>query len=146
MEITKKQIFSFVFLLLTVFSMSFLARPVRADDKLLVGQEGIKEIGAVYGGDKVQKDPRALITDLVLIVLTFLAVIFLVLTVFAGFKYMTSAGNSDKTVEALKMLRNAVIGLFIVLASWMIVRYVIVMSNRAVSNASDVTTYPTRGM
>ncbi|MFA6514154.1 MAG: hypothetical protein WCT50_02595 [Patescibacteria group bacterium] len=146
MEITKKQIFSFIFLLLTVFSTSFLALPVRADNTLIEGQEGFTDVGRVFGGEKAQKDVRSLIIDFVLIILTFLAIIFLVLVVFAGFKYMTSAGNKDKTDEAVKLLRNAVIGLIIIMASWMITRYVIVMTNRAVQNSADPTYYPTRGM
>jgi len=149
MEITKKQIFSFIFLLLAVFSVSFVSfspTPAYADNTLLEGQEGLSDVGRVFGGDRAKGDIRSRIVDLVLIALTFLAVIFLVLVVFSGFKYMTSGGNSDKANEALKLLRNAVIGLLIVIASWMIARYVIVMTNRVVRNAADVTQYPTNGM
>ncbi|QQG52331.1 MAG: hypothetical protein HY931_03280 [Candidatus Falkowbacteria bacterium] len=147
MEITKKQIFSFIFLLF-VFSPVFLsplASPARADETLTNSQIGLSDIGTVFGGSRAQVDPRFLVANIITIILGFLAVIFLGLTVFAGFKYMTAGGNSDKTAEAVKLLRNAVIGLLIVLAAWMITRYVIVIMNRAVKNA-DTSTYPLVGM
>jgi hypothetical protein len=147
MEITKKQIFSFIFLFVAIFSFATLSiLPAQADETLREGQVGLNEVGRVFGGSRAEGDVRGLAINFILITLTFLAVIFLVLVIFAGFKYMTAGGNQDKTTEAVKLLRNAVIGLFIILASWMITRYIIVMSNRAVKNAADVTTYPTYGM
>jgi hypothetical protein len=147
MEITKKQIFSFIFLFVAMLSLaSFVAVPVQADSTLAEGQVGLNDVSRVFGGTRAQGDVRALAIDFVLIALTFLAVIFLILVVFAGFKYMTAGGNQDKTAEAVKLLRNATIGLVIILASWMITRYVLVMTNRAVKNAADVTTYPKVGM
>jgi hypothetical protein len=147
MEITKKQIFSFIFLLFA-FSPVFLSpltQPAQADQTLTDSQIGLSDIGTTFGGSRAQVDPRMLAANIITIILGFLAVIFLGLTVFAGFKYMTAGGNSDKTAEAVKLLRNAVIGLLIVLAAWMITRYVIVILNRAVKNA-DTTFYPTTGM
>jgi hypothetical protein len=57
---------------------------------------------------------------------------------------MTAGGNSDKTAEALKLIRNAVIGLIIVLSAFMLTRYFIFTINRAVKNAD--TTYQNFGM
>ncbi|HZJ41168.1 MAG TPA: pilin [Candidatus Saccharimonadales bacterium] len=147
MEITKKQIFSFIFLLF-VFSPVFLsplAQPAHADQTLTDSQIGLSDIGTVFGGQRAQVDPRFLATNIITIVLGFLAVIFLGLTVYAGFKYMTAGGNATQTEEAVKLLRNAIIGLVIILAAWMLTRYVIVILNRAVKNA-DTTFYPTTGM
>ena len=145
MEITKKQIFSYIFLFFSFFSF-FGITPTKADETLLEGQEGLTEIKTVFGGERAERDIRDIITDFILIALTFLGVIFLVLTIWAGFKYMTSAGNSEQTSGAIKLLRNAVIGLLIIMTSWMITRYIIVMGNRAVSNSADPTYYPRTGM
>lgn len=54
------------------------------------------------------------------VVLGFLGIIFLFLTLQAGFKWMTSQGNEKTVEEAKGSLKNAVIGLFIVLAAYAI--------------------------
>ncbi len=147
MLFTRKHIIS-LFLLLLVFSpgiiFSKLVTPAQADDKLVNGQEGLNEVSLVFGGIDAEQDIRYMIVRVISIILSFLAVIFIGLTIFAGIKYMTSGGNQDKTLEALKLLRNAVIGLVIVLSSWMVTRFVIIMLNRVVKN-QDLT-YPAVGM
>ncbi len=148
MEITKKQIFSFIFLLSIIFPIALLTisvSPAKADNSLTEGQVGFTEIRQVFGGDKAEGDVRSILVNVILIALGFLGSIFLVLVVIGGFKYMTAGGNSDKTVEAVKLLRNAMIGLVIILAAWIITRYTIVMTNRAVKNA-DTTIYPKTGL
>jgi len=146
MEITKKQIFSFIFLFLALTPVFLAAgsQPALADQTLTDSQIGLSDIGTVFGGDRAKVDPRYLAATLISTILGFLAVIFLGLTVFAGFKYMTAGGNSDKTAEALKLIRNAVIGLIIVLSAFMLTRYFIFTINRAVKNAD--TTYQNFGM
>jgi amino acid transporter len=116
MKITKKQIVS-IFCLLFIFS-PVLLNPlsislVKADKTLTESQVGLEDIESVFGGDRGERDIRYMATDIISIVLGFLAVIFLGLTVFAGFKYMTAGGNEEKTREAMKLLKNAVIGLLI---------------------------------
>jgi len=147
MEITKKQFFSFIFLLLA-FSPVFLSpfsSSVKADSALTDSQIGLKEVGTVFGGSRAEVDPRYLVANIITVVLGFLAVIFLGLIVYAGFKYMTAGGNATQTEEAVKLLKNAVIGLVIILAAWMLTRYIIVIMNRAVKNA-DTSVYPSMGM
>lgn len=146
MEITKKQIFSFIFLFLA-FSPVFLlplAQPARADQTLTDSQIGLSDVGTAFGGTRAQIDPRVMVATIISTILGFLAVIFLGLIVFAGFKYMTAGGSSDKTNEALKLIRNAVIGLIIVLSAFMLTRYFIFTLNRVVKNADP--TYQQTGM
>lgn len=54
------------------------------------------------------------------LILGFLGIIFLVLTLMAGFKWMTAGGNEKQIEEAKGSLKNSVIGLFIVLAAYAI--------------------------
>lgn len=56
--------------------------------------------------------------------LAFLGVIFLVLTVYSGFQWMTAGGNEEKITEAKKRLINAVLGLMIVLSAYSITWFV----------------------
>lgn len=58
------------------------------------------------------------------VVLGFLAIIFLGLTVYAGFNWMTAAGNDENIKKAQATLKAAVIGLLIVLAAYTITYFV----------------------
>ncbi len=127
MTITKKHVVSFIFLaifsLIQLVAISTWAQPALADEALFNGQEGINEIGQVYGNNKT--DLRVIVGKIILVVLGFLAAIFLALTIYAGFRYMTAAGNQDQTKKAVAQIRDAVIGLIIVLAAWAITTFVL---------------------
>lgn len=129
MIISRKHIASFIFLavfsLVQVAIFSSLANPALADNTLLNNQTGINEIGGVYGNQPT--DIRVVIARIITIVLEFLAVIFLGLTLFAGFRYMTAAGNEEQTKKALSQITDAVIGLVVVIASWALVSFIIRM-------------------
>lgn len=137
MGISKKHVLSFI--ALTVFSLLVLTTysPFRVNaqapsNSLLDSQEGATEIRSVYG-DGETTDIRVVVAKIIVISLQFIGVIFFGLTVFAGFKYMTSGGNEEKTKEAISLLRNAIIGLIIILMAWGITNYVILRLSRAAS-------------
>lgn len=136
MKITKKHILSFTFLMFLGLVLLSVSSPVLADDSLVNGQVSLKEIGMTYG-DATPVDIRTTVSRIIVVVLGFLGVIFIVLAVYAGFLYMTAAGNEEKTTKALDMLRNAVIGLIIVLMAWAITRATILILGRTVNNAVD---------
>lgn len=123
MIISRKHIFSFIFL--TIFSLILIPTtgPALADASLLNSQTGVVEVSSVYGNNNL--DIRIIIARIIVIVLQFLAVIFLGLTIFAGFRYMTAAGNEEQTKKAVSQITNAVIGLVIVLASWALTTYIL---------------------
>lgn len=54
-----------------------------------------------------------------------LAIIAVVLVLYGGFMWMTSGGNEEKIERAKLILKNALIGLVIILAAWGIVLYVL---------------------
>jgi cytochrome bd-type quinol oxidase subunit 2 len=56
-----------------------------------------------------------------------LGVIFIILTLIGGAKYMTASGNEEKAKSALAMIRHAIIGLIIVVGSYAI--WFFVLSN-----------------
>ena len=145
MEITKKQILGTLAVSLALFTSFLMPFSVRADENLQDTQIGLTEIGHEFGGSSTTSDVRTLVGTLINVALGFLGIIFVGLAIFAGFKYMTAAGNSKQTEEALSMLKNAIIGLIIVLAAWAITRFSIVMLNRAVRNQST-NIYPQSGL
>ena len=59
-----------------------------------------------------------IIGDLIGVVLSFLGVILLILMIYAGFLWMTARGDSKQVQTAKDILRNAIIGMIIVLASY----------------------------
>lgn len=59
------------------------------------------------------------------IILGLLGTIFLVLTVYAGFLWMTAAGNGEQTEKAIGILKTSIIGLIIVLVSYSLTYFVL---------------------
>ena len=68
------------------------------------------------------------IINIALAVAGLVAVLFLII---GGFRYITSAGNEETAEQAKKIITNAIIGVVIIILSFVIVR---VISNALVSN------------
>lgn len=102
-------------------------------ENLLKTQEGFKgnEIQAAFGNDKPD-DIRLTIVRFIMISLSVIGVIFVILLVFAGFKYMTAAGNEDKIKDSLKQITQAVIGLVIILSAWSISYFILLRVRAAI--------------
>ncbi|MBN2854303.1 hypothetical protein JXK06_02080 [Patescibacteria group bacterium] len=66
----------------------------------------------------------SIIATIISIVLSLLALIFLVLTIMAGFKWMNAGGNEEEVKKAQTTLKNAIIGLVIVLAAYAITYFI----------------------
>ncbi len=70
-------------------------------------------------------DPRTIAGRIINLSLGFLGLIAMGLMLYAGFTWMTAGGNEEKIETAKKILRNAAIGLIIILASWGIATFVL---------------------
>ncbi len=112
-------IMSFV-LVFNVFIVSG-ASAVGADDVLWDGQASDVQVHTALGNN----DPRIITADLINILLGFLGILSVVLILFAGFKWMTAAGNDDQVASAKKLLISAVVGLVIILASYALASFVL---------------------
>lgn len=66
-----------------------------------------------------------IVATIIQAVLGFLGLIFLVLTIMAGFKWMTSGGDEKKVEEATASLKSAVIGLIIVLSAYTLTYFIL---------------------
>jgi hypothetical protein len=141
MKTARKQILIFGFLM--IFGLVGLgsALPAKADQSLIDNQIGLSETADVYGKSSTPEDIRVTIAKVINIILGFLGIIFVVLTIVAGFQYMTAGGNEEKTKKALGLIKNAVVGLVIILMSWMITRFIVRQLSRAANNSVDYTTY-----
>lgn len=70
-------------------------------------------------------DPRIVVGRLIKVALGLLGVIFTGLTVFAGFLWMTSAGNEEQVTKARGIITASIIGLIIILAAYTITNFVL---------------------
>ncbi len=66
-----------------------------------------------------------IVSNVIKILLSFLGIIFVVLIIYAGFLWMTAAGDENKISKAKTLIAGAIIGLAIVLAAYAITYYVI---------------------
>ena len=71
------------------------------------------------------KDPRVLAANIIKMALGVLGTIFLVLTVYAGFLWMTASGEEEKITKAKDILKASIIGLLIILTAYAITSFVI---------------------
>ncbi len=63
--------------------------------------------------------------QVVQVALSFVGIIFLALTVYAGFLWMTARGESDKIDKAKEILKASIIGLVITLGAYSIAAFIV---------------------
>lgn len=68
--------------------------------------------------------PLNVIVKVVRILLSTVAVIFLVLIIYAGFRWMTSGGNSEAIESAKKTMMAAIIGIVVIFLAYAITLFV----------------------
>src|SRR3989338_9389873 len=71
------------------------------------------------------QDLISVIALIINIALGFLGIVALGLIIYAGFLWMTARGNEEQVKKAKALLKNAVIGLAIILSAWGIAAFVI---------------------
>ena len=103
-------------LALTASAQTQLAQAISSD----YGLEATANAAGLPVGDLNPIDIAATIVNLVL---GFLGVLLVVLIVYAGFMWMTAAGDEQKITKAKALLGNAVIGMAIVLAAFAITAF-----------------------
>ncbi len=114
----------------------------KAASTLILGTMAIAAVVPVAVGAASDSDPLGLedaksinlgqsttlkqdIADIVNLLLGFLGILAVIIILYAGFKWMTAGGNEEQVGEARKMLLQAVIGLVIVMAAWVITSFVV---------------------
>lgn len=70
-------------------------------------------------------DLPTIIGRVINVLLGFLGIVLLFYVLLAGFKWMTAGGNEKATTEAKEMIKNAVIGMVIIVAGFAISNFVI---------------------
>ncbi|MBF8280518.1 MAG: hypothetical protein HW383_291 [Candidatus Magasanikbacteria bacterium] len=84
------------------------------------------QLGAVQSKTGLGDTPLAeTIGSIIRAALTLLGVILIVLIVYAGFLWMTAAGESEKIESAKKILKGAIIGMAITLSAYALTNFVV---------------------
>ena len=90
-------------------------------------------LGLEYGKETNlgTQDVRLTVARIINATLGILGILATVLVIYAGFKWMTSAGNEEEAGQAKKILYAAVIGLVIILSAYSLVKFVTTQLFRA---------------
>lgn len=114
-------------LIVVVFIFSFFLIPqvslaetfqgdLNSQLEAFAGKEGV--------GFEKPTDPREIVARMIKIFLSVLGIFFLLYTIYAGYLIMSSAGDQDKVNKGKSTLRTAVIGVFVIFASYSISYFV----------------------
>jgi len=89
-------------------------------------EEALEQLNAAAGAGGANiagsgpMDPRIIVAIIIRSLLQLIGIVFVALTVYAGFLWMTAGGEEEKTSKAKKLLSNGVIGLAIILSAYTI--------------------------
>ncbi len=70
------------------------------------------------------KSLQGIVTTIIRFALGFIGLILIVMFIVSGFQYMTAGGNEETVKQAVSRIRNAIIGLIIILAAYSITYFV----------------------
>jgi hypothetical protein len=98
---------------------------------------GLEDAAGSNGAGYSSTSLTVIIGKLITVFLSLLGVIFLLLTIYAGFLWMTAAGDDKKIQSAKNILSAAVVGLVIILAAYAISDFVLRSLSAATGNSSE---------
>ncbi|PKM91167.1 hypothetical protein CVU82_03910 [Candidatus Falkowbacteria bacterium HGW-Falkowbacteria-1] len=115
--------FAFVCFLTLILVLPFFAL-AQISDSSVTGR--LQQAGTVAGfsSDTDELTLAKTIGSVVNTVLSLLGVVFMILIIIGGYRWMTAGGNEESVKSAQGRIKNAVIGLIIVISSyalWMII-------------------------
>ena len=90
------------------------------------GGGGLNSVATnVYGTAVSDRTLEGTVVSVINGILGLLGIIFLVLVLYAGFLWMTAAGNEDQVTKAKSILTTSIIGIVIIVAAYAIVKFVL---------------------
>ena len=96
----------------------FLPIATSAAETSLLEQQTQAFAGDKGAGFGEPKDPRAVVATIIQSLLGLLGILMIAYFVYGGYLIMTSAGQEEKITKGKSVLRNAVIGLVIILSAY----------------------------
>ncbi len=127
-------------MILSLFALfyNFLSEPNLAqagifDKQIIFGEDTPEVRDAFVDQSYAEMDIREIIVIYIQIFLGFLGLLFVILIIIAGFKYMTANGDDGVVKESINRIKQATIGLVIILASYGFTVFIADQINRATS-------------
>lgn len=93
------------------------AQPAMFEDIARQTTEAAGSEGAGYG---YPTDPRTIVSLIIRALLGLVGTVLFVYIIYAGYLWMTAAGNSEQVEKAQAIIKNGVIGLIVVLSAYTI--------------------------
>jgi len=119
---------SLILVILVSFCMSIMPVCAAKDDGAQTtadALESVEKFSETVGILKADSDPRALIGQVISIVIGVVGSVALVIVVYGGIMWMTAGGNEGRVAKAQKSIMWGIFGLLIVLFSYVIVRAIL---------------------
>lgn len=110
-------------ILLSAFLAATLVLPGIASAGIF--DTGLSDAGQTAYGTTAQTDPALVVGGIIKVFLGVLGVIFLLLITYAGFLWMTAAGNDSQVKKAKEIMVTSVVGLIILLSAYAISDFII---------------------
>jgi TRAP-type C4-dicarboxylate transport system permease small subunit len=105
-------------------TLPMLLLPAAAMAQLSGAQSDLSTVQTAIGTDATNDLPT-LVGNVIAVLLSVLGIIFVILVVYAGFLYLTAAGDDSKVGKAKKLLGQSIVGLVIIVAAYAIADFVI---------------------
>ncbi len=131
MKLGQKKFTKKLFIFLLLAGGLFCAR------LLLAADLGTNEVTNGLSGSLATGDPRTIIGRIINIALGVLGTIAVGIIIWGGFVWMTSNGSEEKITKAKQILKNGIIGLIIILASWAIATFILTQLGGAISGGGS---------
>ncbi len=132
-KIAKMVISSLILTMIFGAVLSFSSVNVMAQDNTIQGGLTSLKTGATEL-PSTETDLKVTVGKVIQIFLGFLGIIAVVLILFAGFLWMTAGGDSGKVDKAKDYIKNAVIGIVIILSAYIITSYVLTQVGTTLGN------------
>ena len=133
-----------IILMLVLSTYLVPSSPVLAESKVLENLESAgKGMGSADSSGAPAIDFPTVVGSVIKVLLGVLGIIFLILIIFAGVKWMTAHGEKDDITKATDTIRQAIIGLAITLAAYAITDFVV---SKIVGAVSEDTTTEIKGL
>jgi hypothetical protein len=124
-----KHFFILVSLVTVLIIPSFVFVDIAQGDNTIPSPtERLENVGSGEGGSYSQAEETTVAEILgtaVKAFLSLLGIIFIILTIVGGAKYMLASGNEERARNGLSMIRHAIIGLIIVVGSYAIWGFIV---------------------
>ena len=121
-----KKLLSFVILSLFCVFCFQLSSPALAEGSFKDSfNKSLDAAAGAAGINKSTTDPIKIAANVIKIALSMLGVIFLVLMIYGGFIWMTARGNEQDVEKSKDIIKNAIIGLVIVVGAYAISSFVV---------------------